>query len=222
MKPFLKVSLVAAALIAGGAMASAQNFQTPPTQNTVAGFTHPDTVKADLAQLDLALNNTGTLRGRFVQTGSDGRQARGTLYLQRPGKIRFEYDAPNPMLIVSDGVTIMQTDKALGTSDRIPLKSTPLDFFLKNQVSLERDTQVLGLQKRPGVTSVTVRDGSGQAAGEMTLVFNSNNYALNEWTVLDEFGTRTKVELMDLVYNESLDPRLFILSNARENRRRRD
>lgn len=210
------------ALLSGG-LAMAQNQTQPrPIAGAVGAFSHPNSVSADLAMLDKALNATGTLRGRFVQTGSDGRQARGTLYLQRPGKIRFEYDAPNPMLILSDGVTIMQTDKALGTSDRIPLKSTPLDFFLKNKVRLERDTQVLALQKMPAQTSVTVRDGSGKAAGEMTLVFDSGNYALKEWTVLDEFGTRTKVELMDLVYNERLDPRLFILRNAREDRRRRE
>jgi outer membrane lipoprotein-sorting protein len=222
MKTILATGAAAMTLIMGG-VAFAQNYQAANAPaRSVMGFSHPATVAADLATLDLALNNTGTLRGRFVQTAGDGRTVRGNIYLSRPGKIRFEYDAPNPMLIVSDGVTIMQSDKALGTSDRIPLKSTPLDFFLKNEIKLSRDTKVLGLIKRPGETQVTVRDGSGKAAGEMTLIFDSGNYALKEWVVLDEFGTTTRITLSDLVYNESLDPRLFVLRSERGPRRRRD
>ncbi|MEE9346911.1 MAG: outer membrane lipoprotein carrier protein LolA [Robiginitomaculum sp.] len=218
MKRIFVTTIAASALLMGG-VALAQNFQAATPAQSVQGFSHPDTVAADLDMLDMALNNTGTLRGRFVQTAGDGRTAQGNIYLSRPGKIRFEYDAPNPMLIVSDGKTIMQSDKALGTSDRIPLKSTPLDFFLKNQVKLSRDTQVLSLIKRPGETQVTVRDGSGKAAGEMTLIFDAGNYALKEWIVLDEFGTSTRITLSGLVYNESLDPQLFVLDRGAKRRR---
>lgn len=220
MKRSLIIAAAALAMTAGSA-ALAQNFQAPRVVTAPIGaFSHPQSVDADLEQLSKALNYTGTLRGRFVQTGQDGRTARGNLYLKRPGKIRFEYDAPNPMLIVSDGVTIMQSNKALGTSDRIPLKSTPLDFFLKSEVSLARDTKVLGLQKTPQAISVTVQDGSGRAAGQMTMTFNAQNYALTRWNVLDEFGTSTIVDLMDLVYNQEIDPALFILGNSKRDRRR--
>lgn len=216
-------TLAAAALMTiAGSAAIAQTYAAPQTVTSQVGaFTHPQSVKADLEQLSKALNYTGTLRGRFVQTGQDGRTARGTLHLKRPGKIRFEYDAPNPMLIVSDGVTIMQSNKALGTSDRIPLKSTPLDFFLKSEVSLERDTNVLGLQKGPDGISVTVQDNTGRAAGQMTLTFNPQNFALTRWNVLDEFGTSTTVDLTDLVYNQEIDPALFILPGSKRDRRRR-
>ena len=203
-----------------GASAAAQTFaQSQIVETQVGAFSHPNTVRADLKQLSKALNYTGTLSGRFLQTGSDGRTARGQLHLKRPGKIRFDYDAPNPMLIVSDGVTITQMDKALGTSDRVPLKSTPLNFFLKNEVSLSRDSKVLGLQKTQNSISVTVKDGSGIAKGHMTMVFNPQNYALTDWIVLDEFGTQTHVELTDLVYNKDIDPRLFVIESTRRNRR---
>ncbi len=205
-----------------GSAALAQNFNAArPVTTQIGAFTHPQSVEADLAQLSKALNYTGTLSGRFVQTGQDGRTARGNLYLKRPGKIRFEYDAPNPMLIVSDGVTIMQSNKALGTADRIPLKSTPLDFFLKTEIDLAKDTKVLGLAKRADGISVTVQDGTGRAAGQMTMTFSPQNFALTRWNVLDEFGTSTTVDLMDLVYNQEIDPALFILENTRRDRRRR-
>lgn len=188
----------------------------------IAAFTHPQTVAQDLARLDLALNNTGTLSARFVQSNAEGGQAFGALSLNRPGKIRFDYDDPNPMLIISDGVTITQRDEKLGTSDRIPLSSTPLDFFLKSDLSLARDTEVVALQRYTDQTRVTVRDGKGQTAGEMTLVFNEPNLALLEWIVVDEYGSTTRVQLSDLVYNQPMDPRLFQIRDERTDRRRRD
>lgn len=221
----LTSALALAALIGISGIAIPSLAQTPPaTANNIAAFTDPQNVAKDLQRLDMALNNTGTLSGQFNQLGSDGSNANGTLYLQRPGKIRFEYNAPNPLLIVSDGVTIQQSDLALGTSDRIPLSSTPLDFFLKQTVSLARDTDVLALRKFTGETHVTVRDKTGEAAGEMTLIFNEPNLALKEWQIRDEFGTLTRVQLTDLTYNQNLDPRLFVLGNGRGNsdsRRRR-
>lgn len=195
------------------ALSYAQSAQAQTAQAAPA-FTHPQTVGEDLARLDLALNNTGTLQGRFTQTGSDGSYAQGAISLQRPGKIRLEYDTPNPLLIVSDGVTITQTDRALGTSDRVPLSSTPIDFFLKNAISLARDTEVLALQKYQGETHVTVRDKTDASKGQMTMVFNEPNLAMKEWRVRDEFGIETRVVLSSLIYNQELDPRLFISSQA--------
>lgn len=222
-KSMLSKSILVASMCTLGLLAAPSYLNAQQGLHATADFTHPQSVAADLARLDLALNNTGTLQGRFSQTGSDGSTASGTLYLQRPGKIRFEYDAPNRLLLASDGVTIQQTDLALGTSDRIPLSSTPLDFFLKQSVSLARDTHVLALQKYAGETHVKVIDASGQAQGDMTLIFNEPNLALKEWRVTDEFGTTTRVALSQLVYNQQLDPRLFILDNNRtSDRRRRD
>src|SRR5688572_19015309 len=55
------------------------------------------------AALDLAnrtLNGVRRLQGRFVQSSPDGSRASGMFYMQRPGKLRFEYDPPATMLIV--------------------------------------------------------------------------------------------------------------------------
>lgn len=209
-------ALVLGASALGGA-ALAQNS----TSGNVPAFTHPDTVSQDLSRLDLALNNTGTMAGTFSQSSDAGAPMTGKFYLQRPGKIRFEYDAPMEFEIISDGVTILQRDNALGTEDRIPLRSTPLHFFLKSEIRLQRDTKVVALQKYDDATTVTVQDANGQTQGTLTLVFNEPNLALREWTVADEFGVTTRVVLSNLSYNQELDPRLFILRNDRDDRRRR-
>lgn len=210
------------ALMAISSMAYAQvelqaSVQTPPP-----AFTDPYTVEADLARLDASLNATKSFAGRFTQYGPDGSLASGQIYLRRPGRLRIEYDAPSPLLIVSDGTTLTQLDKALETQDRVPLSSTPLDFFLKNNVNLAQDTEVVGLTKDAHTLRVTAQDGSGEVEGRVTLVFDTQTLALNEWVITDDFGGQTRIALSDLQYNEKLNPRLFILhNNNRRDRRRR-
>jgi outer membrane lipoprotein-sorting protein len=221
------LALTAALLMAAAPLAVSAQTGVAPQPSRVGSsaalpaFTHPQTVPQDLARVDTAMNNTISFRGRFVQYGSDGSTASGVVHLQRPGKVRFEYDAPNPLLIVSDGVTLVQQDRALETFDRVPLSATPLNFFLKENVRLQQDTEVVGFQKLPNEWRVTARDGSGEMAGAITLVFDANTLALRQWIITDEFGGRTRVELSDLQYNAQMDPRLFILRDQREDRRDR-
>lgn len=224
----LRSLLLAGSLALPGGLAAAQSTAPLPVQPArtspaqMAAFTHPQSVPQDLARVDAALNGTSSFTGRFTQYGSDGTVQGGTVELQRPGRMRFEYDAPNPLLIVSDGVTLVYHDKALDTFDRVPLSATPFDYFLKENVDLARDTEVIAFQKLTDQWRVSMRDGSGQQEGVMTLVFDPQTLALTQWIILDEFGQQTAVQLSDLRYNERIDPRRFVLrEDSRRDRRRR-
>ena len=142
------------------------------------------------------MNSTASFSGRFAQYAADGSFAQGQVYIKRPGKLRFEYDAPNPLLIVSDGVTLTQQDKALETIDRVPLSATPLNYFLKENINLANDTEVISLQKTYNEWRVTARDGSGELDGAITMVFDSQNLALKEWIIADSFGGETRICLL--------------------------
>lgn len=216
--------LIAPCLAVGGfsVVALAQNATASQTQaSRLPAFTHPTQVPKDLAAIDLALNNTASFSGRFAQYGSDGSFSQGTIYLKRPGKIRFEYDAPAPLLLVSDGVTLTQIDRQLDTKDRIPLKTTPLAFFLGENVKLEDDVEVVSLQKTATKTSVTAKDGSGQMDGAITMIFDPQTLALSEWIVHDGFGQQTQIILSELKYNQRLNPNLFIIRDKSRRDRRR-
>ncbi len=211
-------------LISGASLAFAQTqLGVAPPQRVEAApiaFTEPHNVVRDLARIDAALNNTISFSGRFSQYAADGSYAQGQIYLKRPGKLRFEYDDPNPLLIVSDGVTLTQRDRVLETTDRVPLSATPLNFFLKENVNLANDTEVIRLIKNFNEIRVTARDGSGDMDGTITMVFDPQSLNLKEWIIEDSFGGRTRVLLSDLRYNERINPRLFVLRN--ENRRERN
>lgn len=216
----------AAVIFAAGAIpSSAQNTAPQPQIQAQApvnlAFTNPASVPQDLSRIDQALNNTLSFQGRFAQYGADGSFSQGQIYLNRPGKLRFEYDAPETLVIVSDGVTLTEHDKALQTMDRVPLSATPLNFFLKEDVQLTRDTEVVGLIKTPTHWSVTARDGSGQMDGEITMVFDAGTLALQEWVIRSSFGGGTRIILSDLRYNQRINPRLFTLRDDRRRERRR-
>lgn len=218
LKTSLAILLGATAL---GAVAQVPQSTVPAVAQRLPAFTHPTTVPQDLARIDAAMNSTASFSGRFAQYGSDGSFSQGRVYLKRPGKIRFEYDAPAQLLMVSDGVTLTQVDKALDTKDRVPLKATPLAFFLAETVKLEDDVEVISLQKTIDSISVTAKDGSGQMDGAITMIFDPNNYTLREWVVHDGFGQQTKILLSELKYNERLNPRLFVLRDDKRRGRRK-
>jgi len=186
-----------------------------------APFTSPTTVLADLARIDASLNATTTFQGDFTQVAPDGSTSTGRIWLQRPGKIRFEYNEPNPLLIVSDGVTLVQQDRQLDTFDRVPLSATPLNYFLKENVNLAEDSEVVGLQKFEGIWRVSARDGSGEQDGVITMVFDAQTLALREWIIADAFGGQTRVILSNLQYNGRINPRNFVLREDSDRRDRR-
>lgn len=216
-------ALSATVILTASAVTSFAQFGAQPAQpqaSSSLAFTDPASVPQDLARIDAALNNTLSFQGRFAQYGADGSFSQGQIFLQRPGKLRFEYDAPETLVIVSDGVTLTEHDKALQTMDRVPLSATPLNFFLKENVQLSRDTEIVGLTKTPKNVAVTARDGSGEMDGDITMVFDASNLNLQEWIIRSSFGGGTRVVLSDLRYNERINPRLFVLRDERRERRR--
>lgn len=169
---------------------------------------------ADRALVDKAaayLQAMKGARGRFTQTDPNGSTSGGNFYLQRPGKIRFEYDPARPLLVVSDGHNVKVYDRALKTFDQYPLGATPLALFLDREIRLDRGVVVERVDRVPGGFSITARDGRKQAEGRIRLVFGDSPMQLREWTVTDARGQQTRVRLSGLTQVASLDPKLFQL-----------
>jgi outer membrane lipoprotein-sorting protein len=176
---------------------------------------------AAIAGANRTLNAVSRLQGRFVQTGQGGARSTGNFYLQRPGRLRFEYDAPATLLIVSDGNVVAMRDTALRTTDRTPLRSTPLNLILGERIDLERNARVTRVARSGPWTMVTARDRSGQTDGLLTVNFHGPEFELRSWDVTDATGARTRVTLSDVTTPTSLDRSLFRLEDQLDNRRRR-
>ena len=92
--------------------------------------TFDDRQKAQAAKISNYLSSLQTLVGNFVQVGPDGTKTKGQFFIQKPGKVRFEYEAPNPIAIVADGSMVAIRDRNLSTQDLYPLSQTPLRYLL--------------------------------------------------------------------------------------------
>ncbi len=173
---------------------------------------------ASLALANSALNAVQRLQGRFVQTAPDGARAAGAFYLQRPGKLRFEYDPPATLLIVSDGSVVALRDTELRTTERTPLRSTPLNLILGARIDLARDARIVRVSQSGPWLMITARDRSGQTDGQITLHFFGADAQLRSWDVTDATGARTRVTLSEVTQPANLDRRLFRLEDMLENR----
>lgn len=170
--------------------------------------------RAELERISDALNAIHTMEGRFVQIGPEGQVDQGRFYIQKPGRMRFEYAPPNPTLIVSDGRWVAVQNRSLGTVDRYALWTTPLDLILGNQVDLPDNNDITGVDSHNGALVVHARSHSGRINGNISLVFEEPSLALKQWTVRDAQGLLTTVTIADVKTGMPLDPALFVIPVA--------
>lgn len=167
---------------------------------------------ADQVMVDKAvayLQGLPTARGRFVQTDPRGSVSQGLIYLQRPGRARFEYDAPSSLLVVSDGKVVSVADKRLKTVNRYFLSQTPLKLFLADEIRLDRGVTVSRVAKLNDGFEITAQDRAGKTRGQIVLTFSDSPMQLIGWKITDARNAVTQVRLTSLTRAGELDPNLF-------------
>ena len=174
---------------------------------------YPGTYSAeDAAKLDKVsayLNAVQTLKGNFVQLSPEGDLAQGEFDLARPGKLRFAYNPPSPILIVATGGDIYVKNSRLNTVDRTSLSDTPLDILLNRDVDLRHNPAVTGVEEQPGALVVHARANTTRNQSNITLVFAYPSIELRQWVVKDNQGGTTTVALTGAESGVTLDPTLF-------------
>ena len=169
---------------------------------------------ADVKAAEDYLNGITTLKSRFLQISDNGAQAEGTAYLNRPGKLRLQYDPPSPLLVVADGTFLIVEDKSFDNPSYIPLGSTPAGVLVREGVALDQgDLAVTKVSHQPGVIGITVIEADDAASGSITLIFSERPFQLRQWRVVDAQGQTTSVSLYDVTTGISLDSKLFEYQN---------
>jgi outer membrane lipoprotein-sorting protein len=165
--------------------------------------------QADLTRIEAYLDSMRSLKARFLQVAPNGSIAQGTAWLERPGRMRFQYDPPSPLLLVAGHGLVVFNDKSLNQTSNIPISRTPLGILLADHVHLSGDVTVTGMQHLPGQIQVSLVRTASPGDGTLTLVFADNPLALKQWTVLDAQRQETRVTLFDVQTGGSFDPKLF-------------
>jgi outer membrane lipoprotein-sorting protein len=168
-----------------------------------------DTDRAAVQQVEEYLNGVRSLSADFVQIGPSGEVARGKVFLRRPGKLRFEYAPPSPLLLVADGRWLVLEDRELKHVDRWPVGETPLAVLVADRVDLNGSVEATQVKREGGVLRVTLVDRKRRGEGHLTLIFNETPLELRQWEVHDAQGGVTHVSLHDPQVNLQLADRLF-------------
>ena len=171
--------------------------------------------RAILARIEAYFNGMTTLRARFLQLAQGGAAAEGTAWIWRPGRMRFEYDPPEPTLLIAADGQFFHYDRQLRQPTIVPLSSTPLSVLLRNPLRLSDDITVAGLERSGGLLRVTVHRTGQAAEGQIQLVLEEQPMALRQWVVLDPQGRSTRVTLSQVQTGERFDPFLFAFNDPR-------
>lgn len=170
--------------------------------------------RADLARIEAYLNGIRSLKAHFVQTAPDGSLSQGEATMQRPGRMRFQYDPPSPFLLIANYGILFFHDAQLNQTTNIPLSRTPLGILLADQTSLSGDVTVTRFIRLPGQFQVTLVRTASPGEGSLTLIFADNPLTLRQWIVVDQQGKQTRVAFTNMEVGVSVDAKLFDYRNV--------
>jgi outer membrane lipoprotein-sorting protein len=215
MSRFFLSSLLAAAVavmvpVSLQAQAPSKGFAVPTLRTN---FSESD--RADLKRVSEYLNTLRSIQGRFTQVNADGRAEQGQFYLKKPGRIRFEYQTPNPNVIVADGTTVAVENSSLKTTDRYPITNSPLRLLLGDNIDLSIDPRVSAIKREAGAILVTARETSGPAMGSITLTLadDGGNLELRQWDVVDAQSAHVTVVVNEMHQVGDIPANLFVIED---------
>ena len=165
--------------------------------------------RADLARVEAYLNSIHTLKARFLQVGPNGDSSEGTAWLQRPGRMRFEYNPPVPFVLIAGHGVVLFHDKQLDQTSNYPIGSTPLGILLADTIRLSDDITVTRIGRQPGQLQITLVRTASPGDGSITLVFSDLPLTLRQWIVIDSQRRETRVSLYDVQLGGTFDQSLF-------------
>jgi outer membrane lipoprotein-sorting protein len=204
----LRTLLTACAAVVALAAPLAPAAAAPPKP---AVLSDPD--RADVGRIEGYLNQLHTATATFLQLADNGGVARGKFYLSRPGKMRFEYEPPTPILMVSTGNgSLVYYDSLLKQTSYLPVDSTPLGLLLRDNLKFGTEVTITKFERGPNSLRLTVVQTKEPDQGSLTLVFSDKPLALRQWTVLDQQHKSVTVTLEEMQTDMKLDPKLFQFS----------
>jgi outer membrane lipoprotein-sorting protein len=186
----------------------------PNTDPGAGGFDAKQ--RAIIDRVNAYLSSIQSLVGDFVQIGPDGSRTEGKFYMQKPGRIRFEYDPPSPVELISDGSSVVVRDRKLATQDLYALSQTPLRFLLADRIDLLKDSNLIAVYADDLFVTLVVEErhligGSHR----LMLMFGAKDFRLRQWTITDPQGYDTTVALYNLDSTKRPDPSLFTINYER-------
>jgi outer membrane lipoprotein-sorting protein len=188
--------------------------EAPPPATTTAAFTPAQ--RAQVEKVSAYLSSVQQMVGHFVQVAPDGSRTQGEFFVQKPGRVRFDYEAPSPIEIIADGQSVVVRDRKLATQDLYPLSQTPLRFLLSDKIDLLRETNVVAVRADDVYVTVVIEERQPLiGTSRLMMMLGAKDYQLKQWTVTDPQGYDTTVAVSNLDSSKRPDPGIFRIDYTR-------
>jgi outer membrane lipoprotein-sorting protein len=175
--------------------------------------------KLPLKEISAYLNSLTTVEADFTQVNADGSISTGKIFINRPGRVRFEYAPPDRSLVIAGGQQVAIFDaKSNQPPEQYPLKRTPLNLILAKDVDLGRAKMVVGHTEDGTSTRVRAQDPENPEYGSIELVFTANPVELRQWIITDDLGAQTTVILGEMKKGGKMKASLFDITAETERR----
>lgn len=137
-----------------------------------------------------------SMYGSFIQFDPNGQQRDGKFYIERPGKVRFDYNS-SPLRVIADGSNVAINNKRLNTWDLYPLSKTPMKLLLDQRIDLS-SANIQNVKVEPDLVTIVMGDSSIFGSSRITMMFDPKTYDLKQWTIRDNQGRDTTVNIFDV------------------------
>jgi outer membrane lipoprotein-sorting protein len=215
----LSILLSASAVMAQGAplqlgpRPGAPAATTPAPAGQSPAATAAETPQMLTERINRSLNGMGSLIGDFSQISADGRRRSGKLYVLRPGKLRFDYNPPSQLEVVSDGSNVAVIDKRVPQQDVYGINQTPLKFLVGEKIDIAKDTKVTSVRREKDEVILDIEDKNTVAGtSKIRIHFNGDTFMLRRWTVTDPQGIPTTIQLANLNTQQKPERSLFFIN----------
>jgi len=168
-----------------------------------------------LGKIEKSLNAIHSMKASFVQRAPDGSVAEGTLFLERPGKLRFDFGEKAPFLVVSNGTLLTFVDYEVKQVSRWPIRKTPLGILVDDEIQFDSSVEIPDVIRFAGLIKVPVIDPKRKEYGYIILIFEESTMELRAWESVDAQGYTTRVALVNPQYNIAIDGKNFTFKDPR-------
>lgn len=173
-------------------------------------------------RVEAYLNSLGTMVAEFMQTSPDGTVGYGRFFLSRPGKLRWQYDPPIPILIVVNGSVLAYHDYELDQVSHVPTSSSLVGLFARDRIDLHKDLVVSNIMQGSGVVRLTLRQKGSEEEGALSLILDRDPMIIRKLEVVDATGQLTTIAFSKVQYGQELEDKLFTIDYSERKRPKRN
>ncbi len=180
----------------------------------IPAIAHAQAPRAAAQKIADHFSGVKTMMGEFVQFGPKGEQTGGKFFIERPGRVRFNYEAPSDFRVISDGKSVALMNQKMKTADLYSLKSTPLKLLLDERIDLSGN-KVREVRQDPDMTTIKLIDKSAFGDATISMMFDPRSYELRQWTITDAQGKDTTIMIFNVQQGVTFDQSVFKIDYQR-------